>query len=80
MKIVVDIKGELKKDDILIYDGSNLKPINKNILLKETNVRYKELQGKYDKLCKDYDLLKLAVNEKLKNYHDILQLLTKEDK
>lgn len=79
MKIVVDIKGELKKDDILIYDGSNFKGVNKDIFLKETNVRYKELQGKYEELINDFNELKMSVNGKLREYHKILQLLTKEE-
>ena len=33
MKIVVDIKGKLKKDDIIIFDGESFKPIAKNELL-----------------------------------------------
>lgn len=79
-KIVIDIKGELKNGDILIFEGEQLKPLNKNILLKELNLKVKELDANYKTLSNEFDKLKLAVNEKLKNYHDILQLLTKEDK
>ena len=80
MKVVLDVKGELKNGDLLILGENNvLKPISKNILLKDLNTKYKELQGKYNELKNDFNNLKLGVNEKLAEYHKILQLLTKEE-
>ena len=79
MKIVIDIKGELKTGDILIYEGNALKPINKNMFLKNVNLKLKEIEANYKKVLEENEKLKLAVNEKLKEYHNILQLLTKEE-
>ena len=79
MKIVVDIKGKLQKDDILIYDGENFKPINKNEFLCKLFTQITELCEDNEKLRQEVDAFKLGVNSKLKDYHKILQTLTKED-
>ena len=75
MKLVVDIKGELKKDDILIFDGTQLKPINKDVFLYKNQ----ELKEEIKKLREEINTFKLGVNHKLKDYHSILQTLTKEE-
>ena len=79
MKIVVDIKGELKKDDILIFDGEALKPVNKNSFLCEIFTQNQELREDNEKLRNEIETFKLGVNQKLKDYHNILQTLTKEE-
>lgn len=78
-KIIVDIKGELKNDDILIYDGKNFKPCNKNSFLYDIYAQNMKLKGEIKNLKDEINAFKLGVNEKLKNYHDILQTLTKEE-
>lgn len=80
MKVVIDIKGELKNGDLLILGENGVfKPISKNILLKDSNAKIKELQANFKELKNDFNNLKLGVNEKLAEYHKILQLLTKEE-
>lgn len=78
-KIIVDIKGELKNDDILIYDGKNFKPCNKNDFLYKIFAQNMELKDEIKDLKNEIVAFKDGVNEKLKNYHDILQTLTKEE-
>ena len=34
-KIVIDIKGKPKKDDVLVFDGEEFCPVNISFLLKE---------------------------------------------
>ena len=79
MKIVVDIKGELKKDDIIVFDGENFKPIAKDDFLCKLSAQNKELCEEIKNLRTEIDAFKLGVNNKLKDYHNILQTLTKEE-
>jgi len=79
MKIVVDIKGELKKDDIIIFDGEKFKPVAKNDFLCKLSAQNIELRKEIEKMRDEIDIFKLGVNSKLKDYHNILQTLTKEE-
>ena len=87
MKIMIELKNEPKKGDIIYFNGTELECVSKNLLLvdirksilsitdelNELNEKFAEL-----KLHTDYNIsaLKTAVNEKLKTYHNILQTLT----
>ena len=75
MKIVLDIKGTPKKHSMLIYNGNEWEIINKDQLLKDVF----ELQKQIAELRYESEQLKTAINEKLKDYHNILQLITKEE-
>lgn len=79
MKIVVDIKGELKKDDIIVFDGENFKPVAKDEFLCKLSAQNADLCKEIEKLRIEIDAFKLGVNNKLKDYHNILQTLTKEE-
>ena len=87
MKIMIELKNEPKKGDIIYFNGTEVECVSKNLLLvdirksilsitdelNELNEKFAEL-----KLHTDYNIsaLKTAVNEKLKTYHNILQTLT----
>ena len=87
MKIMIELKNEPKKGDIIYFNGTEFECVSKNLLLvdirkaimyitdelNELNEKFAEL-----KLHTDYNIsaLKTAVNEKLKTYHNILQTLT----
>ena len=87
MKIMIELKNEPKKGDIIYFNGTEFEYVSKNLLLvdirkaimsitdelNELNEKFAEL-----KLHTDYNIsaLKTAVNEKLKTYHNILQTLT----
>ena len=45
--------------------------------MKEYNKQLADLQSENEKLRKELDTLKKGVNQKLKEYHDILQQLVK---
>lgn len=79
MKIVVDIKGKLKKNDILIYDGDNFIPANKDFILFDLQQEIARLKNHNDKLRNEINAFKEGVNDKLKDYHNILQRLTKDE-
>ena len=79
MQVVINIKGDLHDGDILVYkDGQFFKPTNKNDFLFNIQKQLTELKLENEKLRDEYVILKCGVNEKLENYHKILQTLTKE--
>jgi len=79
MKVVVDIKGTLHENDILVYqNGQFFKPTSKDELLYDLKKQIDDLKYENEKLKGDFYSLKCGVNEKLENYHKILQTLTKE--
>ena len=75
MKIVLDIKGTPIKNSMLIYNGKEWETITKEQVVNEVF----ELQTQIADLRFEYDNLKKAINEKLKDYHEILQMITKEE-
>jgi hypothetical protein len=75
MKIVLDIKGTPKKHSMLIYNGEEWETATKEQIYKEVY----ELQTQVASLRLEYDELKKAINKKLQDYHNILQLITKEE-
>jgi len=74
MKLLVEIEKTPNKDDIIIYDGSKWVLINKNAFLQEIDIQRANLNA----LNKQIDEKLTKINEKLKDYHNILQQLTKE--
>lgn len=79
MKIVIDIKGELKNDDLLIYQDGLLKPISKEELFAKNKSEHNELKKEIKNLQDEINVFKASVNSKLKDYHNVLQALTKEE-
>lgn len=79
MKLVVDIKGELKKDDILIFNGQQFRPLNRDEFLFKLKKELAETKDEFKKLREEINTFKNGVNNKLKDYHNILQTLTKEE-
>lgn len=74
MKIVLELKNEPKKDDILIFDGKQFVATSKDLLLKPFTDNLasfeKNINSKIDNFMK-------GVDSRLENYHNILQVLTK---
>lgn len=79
-KIVIDIKNAPQKNDVLVYNGIEWEAIPKNKFLFEEHKQIASEQKSLEELKKDIDSTKRQVNQKLKEYHDILKTLTKEDK
>ena len=79
MKIVVDIKGELKKDDVLIFNGAQFEARNKNLIISPLVEENKKLREEIEKMRSEIDTFKAGVNSKLKDYHDNLKILTQEE-
>lgn len=77
-KIMLELKNEPKKGDMLIFNGKEFECRSKDWIENDILER---LKG-YEKLLLTFDNklndMIVAVNSKLKDYHDILQVMTKE--
>lgn len=73
MKIVLDLKCEPKKNDILIFDGNNWQPVIQDHITGR-------LDAEIIAIKKDVADFKQSVNIKLKEHHEVLQLLGKGGK
>lgn len=73
-KIILELKNEPKKDDILIFDGKQWVATSKDLLLKPFTDNLasfeKDINNKVNSFMK-------GVDSKLEDYHNILQVLTK---
>lgn len=74
----VNLKGELKNGDIFVYRDGALVNIRKDQYFAEMNKKVYDAEQKVLALKQELEDFKNGVNEKLKQYHDILQVLTKE--
>ena len=43
MKVVVDVKGNPKKNDVIVFDGKNFVFINKNHICLDNDIKIKNL-------------------------------------
>lgn len=77
-KIVLELKNEPNKNDIICYNGSEWVCISTNQFLYQVELNKKKLEELDTKLDQELANLKEQINQKLKEYHDVLQLLTKE--
>ncbi len=87
MIIDIDNGGKLTENDIIIYKKGRWTAIRKSEFLTECIAQDKELRTRIDALKNELESYKteineykVKVNEKLKEYHNILQLLTKGEK
>ena len=75
MKIILELKTDcLKKDDVVYYDGKSWVNKSKRAYLLDTQKQIDELKKENEALKGQFETLKASVNEKLKQYHDILKL------
>lgn len=77
MKIVVDIKNEPRKNDLLIFNGNEFETITKDEILGRVDKEIIEIKKENVELKNDLKSFKEAVNTKLKEYHDILKIISK---
>ena len=77
MKLVLEIKNEPQKNDILLYNGSGWESISKDLFMKAYNKRLGELSNENAQLKEEINSLKEQINQKLKEHHDVLQQLVK---
>lgn len=86
MNITIDLKYEPTKDCILLYNGERWVCVKKDIFLLDVKreneylqAQINGLQEKYNLLVEKFDDLKNNINDKLKEYHKVLQMISKGD-
>jgi len=72
MKVVIEVQdNDFKKNDLLRYDGNKFVGVSRSELV---NI----IELDIDELKKELADFKEQVNIKLKEHHEVLQVLTKE--
>lgn len=79
MKVILEIKDNPQNGDILIFNGKEWQCKNQDIVIKKLREKINLLEKENVILKNEFEHLKMSVNDKLKDYHNILQVLTKEE-
>jgi len=81
MKTILDVRinKELENEDILVHRDGIWTNIPKDEYLAPLRNRIVELQNTIDNLITETQQFKERVNQKLQEYHNILQVLTEEE-
>lgn len=82
MKVVlnIDCNGALREGDVIVYEKGRWVAVSKEVFLNDLVLEIQKTNKQVEDFYNLFDTFKLAVNEVLKNHHEILQILTKEDK
>jgi hypothetical protein len=74
MKIAIDLKNttQLKKDDVILYDGKEWYVINKDVLLRDLNKRCDEFCAK---LSQEFNEMKESNAKFMQEYNEQNQKL-----
>lgn len=72
MKLILDIEGTPKEGDLLVYNGKRWKVTTKDKLFLEQTNKNIEIEDEIAQFKSD-------VNKKLKDFHEVLQLLSKKE-
>lgn len=78
MRIVLELKNEPTKDDVLVYNGNEWECVSKTRLLRQVTINADSIETLKAVYENDIRELKEQINKKLKEYHDVLQLLVRE--
>ena len=83
MKIALEIEidAPLKDYDVIVYDKVRKKwvAVSRERFLRPTTGKIIETNNRIDEIIASQERFKQGVNQKLKEYHDILQNLVKEN-
>lgn len=79
MKVLLEITKTPTKDDILIFNGTDWEPIRRSQYMKDVILKQNETNDNLSKLEEKFMSFAKIVDEKLKNHHEALQLLIKEE-
>lgn len=80
MKIILNFKESKtpENEDVVIFRNGKYTNCDKNIYLRSVTKEITALKEENLALREELDSFKSAVNKKLEEYHNILQVLTKE--
>ena len=79
MEVVLKLKGEPKEDDLILFIDGEWKIVSKKVFLDELKEEIKNTNKRIDDLQDQLQKALGNINEKLKGYHNILQVIVKEE-
>lgn len=80
MRIILELKTNcLKNGDVIYYQDGEWINKSKKAYLHDTEKEIEALKERNAELEKAFENLKTSVNEKLKQYHDVLKLSVEEE-
>lgn len=77
MKVLLELADNIKNGDVLIYKTDRIVGITQNSIVKKVEEENEELKKEIELLKEELTSLKTQLNSKLKEYHDLLKLLSK---
>ena len=79
MEVVLKLKGEPKEDDLILFIDGEWKIVSKKVFLQQEKEEIKNTNKRIDDLQDQLQKALGNINEKLKDYHNILQVIVKEE-
>lgn len=79
MEVVLKLKGEPKEDDLILFIDGEWKIVSKKVFLQQVKEELKNTNKRVDDLENQLQKALGNINEKLKDYHNILQVIVKEE-
>ena len=79
MRVVLELNGEPKEDDLILFIDGKWKIVSKNVFLADVIKSVKDTNKRIDKVENTLEKALENINSKLKDYHNVLQLLVKEE-
>lgn len=79
MEVVLKLKGEPKEDDLILFIDGEWKIVSKKVFLQQVKEELKNTNKRIDDLQDQLQKALGNINEKLKDYHNILQVIVKEE-
>lgn len=81
MKLVLDLKlnKKLEESDIIIFKDGHWIVTTKELFLDNVQKEIRDLEKEIEDFKAVFEDYKHKVNEKMKEYHNVLQVLTKEN-
>lgn len=77
--MIIELKKKPAINDLLIYDGNEWVAVDKGLITKKLEQEIEDLKKVIVELKSTNDALTTKINDKLKDYHDVLQVLAKEN-
>lgn len=81
MKVVlnIDCNGAIREGDIIVYRKGRWVAISKEVYLNDLVKENQQINQQIADLNTAFNNFKVAVNKVLKDHHEVLQIITKEN-
>lgn len=78
-KLLIEIDKEPRANDVLVFDGERWEAVSTRYFLKDIQKEINVLKAEHKELVDNLTILQVLVNQKLEEYHNILQIVSKEE-